>query len=349
MHHFIGLLTIVVGILAFFFVSEAPADALWLSEEERSYLVLRQRYSTGPTPSTSHFEWKYVRQALADWKGYVGCLLFFGTSVPTYGVNFALPTIINNLGFSAARAQGMSAPPYIFGCLVTIAASVFADKIRQRGVIVASAFAIACVGFAIVIPTAGNASITGVTLFGIFLMVGGLYMATPPMMAWVANIFEGEVKRGIAISIVPTLGQLGGIIGSNIYLSKERPVYRTGFCVSLGFCILGLVASVGLRIALARVNANRDRMTVEEIKAKYTDEELTEMGDMSPLVRVSVDTRSIGSILLLTIQSCHCSYCSILCKKKSFRNKKENSQCFLGMRRFIPSGCIEITEVGHSV
>lgn len=282
-----GLATILVGILAYFFVSEAPADALWLSEQERSYLVLRQRYSTGPIPSSSHFEWKYVRQALTDWKAYVGCCLFFGTTVPTYGVNFALPTIINNLGFSAARAQGMSAPPYIFGCLVTIAASVLADKIKQRGILVTISFAIACVGFAIVEPTAGNASITGVTLFGIFLLVGGLYMATPPMMAWVANIFEGEVKRGIAISIVPTIGQLGGIIGSNIYLTKEKPQYRTGFSVSLAFCVLGLLASVALRVALSRVNAKRDRMSVEEIHAKYTQEQLTEMGDMSPLIRVS--------------------------------------------------------------
>lgn len=181
----------------------------------------------------------------------------------------------------------MSAPPYLFGCIVTILASIIADKIRQRGLLVALSFAIACVGFAIVMPTAGKADITGVTLFGIFLLVGGLYMATPPMMAWVANIFEGEVKRGIAISIVPTIGQLGGIIGSNIYLTREKPQYRTGFAVSLTFCALGFIAAVGLRIALARVNAKRDAIPVEEVRAKYTQEELTEMGDMSPLIRVS--------------------------------------------------------------
>lgn len=268
-------------------VSEAPADALWLTEEERSYLLLRQRYSAGPVPSTSHFEWKYVRQALMDWKAYVGCVLFFGVTVPTYGVTFALPTIINNLGFSAARAQGMSAPPYIFGCLITIGASVIADRIKQRGVIVTGSFALACVGFAIVMPTAGKSELTGVTLFGIFLLVGGIYMALPPLMAWVANMFEGEVKRGIAISLVPTLGQLGGVIGSNIYLTKEKPFYRTGFSVCLAFCVIGLVASVLLRIALARENARRERIPIEHIREKYTQEELTDLGDKSPLFRVS--------------------------------------------------------------
>lgn len=40
-----------------------------------------------------------------------------------------------------------------------------------------------------------------------------------------------------------------------------------------------------MRFMLARINKQRDRFTEEEIRAKYTDEELTEMGDMSPLFR----------------------------------------------------------------
>lgn len=283
-----GLATIIVGILAYFFVSEAPADALWLSENKRDHtlscdnaialdLFLPPVISSGNMFDRLLPTGKHMLDAASS----LAPLCLHMVSI------LALPTIINNLGFSAARVQGMSAPPYIFGCLVTIAASVLADKVKQCGILVTISFAIACVGFAIVEPTAGNASITGVTPFGIFLLVGGLYMATPPTMAWAANIFEGEVKRGIASSIVPTIGQLGGVIGSKIHLTKEKPQYRTGFSVSLAFCVLGLIPSVALRVALSRVNAKRDRLSVEKIHAKYTQEQLTEMGDMSPLIRVS--------------------------------------------------------------
>lgn len=283
-----GLATLLIGISAWFFISETPAKALWLSEEERSYLSLRQKYASGPTPSTSHFEWKYVIQALKDWKAYVGCILFFGTSIPVYGLSFTMPTIVNNLGYSAARAQGMTAPPYLFGCIACVLFSIVADKIKQRAYVMAAAFLLALVGFGIVMGTAGRPEITGVTLFGIFLTAAGLYSATPPMMAWVSNIFEGEVKRGIAISIVPTIGQFGGVVGSNIYLTKEKPFYHTGFGVSIAvvfFC--GLVTTLSLRVALARINKNRDKIPIEEIRAKYSEEELTEMGDKSPLYRVS--------------------------------------------------------------
>lgn len=211
-----GLATILFGLASFFFISDNPATAKWLSEEEKRYLLLRQKYATGPTPSSAHFEWKYVKQALADWKAWMGCLLFFGTSVPVYGLSFTMPTIVNNLGYSAARAQGMSAPPYIFAAIMCVLVSIFADRIRQRGYVMAGAFTVALIGFGIVFGTAGRSHLTGVTLFGIFITAAGLYSATPPMMAWIANCIEGEVKRGIALSITPTIGQMGGVIGSNI-------------------------------------------------------------------------------------------------------------------------------------
>jgi MFS family permease len=278
-----------IGISAWFYVSETPAMARWLTAEEKSYLSLRQKYANGPNPTTSHFEWKYVIQALKDWKAYVGCFLFFGTSIPVYGLSFTMPTIVNSLGYSAARAQGMTAPPYLFGCVCCILFSLVADRIKQRGYVLAAAFLLALVGFGIVMGTVGKPHITGVTLFGIFLTAAGLYSATPPMMAWVANMFDGEVKRGIALSIVPTIGQFGGVVGSNIYLSKEKPFYHVGFSVSIAVVfICGLVTTLVMRVLLDRINKKRDLVPIEEIRAKYTEEELTELGDKSPLYRVSV-------------------------------------------------------------
>lgn len=164
--------------------------------------------------------------------------------------------------------------------------AMFADKVRQRGYVLAGAFGVAAIGYAIIMATVGKSNLTGVTLFGIFVTAAGLYSATPPMMAWVANVFEGEVKRGIAISIVPTIGQMGGVIGSNIYLAEQAPKYPVGFGVSLGFVLVaGLITSLGMRFTLKRINHNRDQISEADVRAKYTQEELSEMGDKSPLFR----------------------------------------------------------------
>lgn len=39
---------------------------------------------------------------------------------------------INNMGYSAARSQALSAPPYVFACVVTLFSGWAADRYRQR-------------------------------------------------------------------------------------------------------------------------------------------------------------------------------------------------------------------------
>jgi CHASE2 domain-containing sensor protein len=45
---------------------------------------------------------------------------FFSVAVAVYGLSFTLPTIIDNMGFTAANAQLLSIPPYVFACFCVI-------------------------------------------------------------------------------------------------------------------------------------------------------------------------------------------------------------------------------------
>lgn len=82
-----------------------------------------------------------------------------------------------------------------------------------------------------------------------------------------------------------SIGGLGGAIGSNIYLSKEAPHYWTGYGVSLAVIAMAFFAAIFLRWKLNKINKERDAMSLEEIHSKYTEQELKEMGDRSPLFR----------------------------------------------------------------
>lgn len=85
-----------------------------------------------------------------------------------------------------------------------------------------------------------------------------------------------------------TVGNLGGAVGSNIYLSREAPRYWTGYGVSLGVLVMAIIAGIILRIKLKAINAERDKMTTEEIYARYTPAQLADMGDKSPLFRYTL-------------------------------------------------------------
>lgn len=83
-------------------------------------------------------------------------------------------------------------------------------------------------------------------------------------------------------------GNIGGIIGSNIFLEKEAPKYWTGYGVCLGVSCLAIISTVILWRAYNNENGRRDRMTEAEIRGKYSEAQLARLGDRSSYFRYAV-------------------------------------------------------------
>jgi hypothetical protein len=94
------------------------------------------------------------------------------------------------------------------------------------------------------------------------------------------------------MALLISVGNFGGIAGSNIYLAREAPKYQTGFGVSLAVCVSAVIMAYVLRVSFRRENARRDRMMEEQgeaaIRAMYTDQQLLDMGDRSPFYRYTL-------------------------------------------------------------
>ncbi|CAM1510789.1 Fc.00g083020.m01.CDS01 [Cosmosporella sp. VM-42] len=90
------------------------------------------------------------------------------------------------------------------------------------------------------------------------------------------------------MAFLMTFGNLGGAIGSNIFLARQVPHYWLGYGFSLGLVIAAIIATLLMRALLLRINQQRDAMSESEVREKYTDEQLMEMGDRSPLFRYVV-------------------------------------------------------------
>lgn len=82
------------------------------------------------------------------------------------------------------------------------------------------------------------------------------------------------------------MGNFGGIAGSNIYVASEKPKCPAGFGTGLGVRLAAVIAAYFLRLAFARENDKRRKMMEEEgeaaVSARYSEQELLQMGDRSP-------------------------------------------------------------------
>lgn len=88
----------------------------------------------------------------------------------------------------------------------------------------------------------------------------------------------------MALSIC--VGNFGGIAGSNIFLSKQAPKYQVGFGTCLAIVVVAIITAFCVRVSYAAENRRR-RVLLEEvgedaIRARYTEQELADLGDRSP-------------------------------------------------------------------
>lgn len=215
-----GILAVVVGLVSFFWICPTPGRVKgWLTDEEKEFLTLRNKYSAGGQTGIKEKEKSSlgdVKKAFRSIHIYSVALIEFTVATVVYGISFVLPGIVSNLGYSNVKAQAVTAPPYIFACIVTIMSGVAADRYRQRALAIALPNTMAVFGFVIIIASIRFHDVPGVTYFGIFLMAGGLYPVSPGVMAWVALNMAGSMKRAAGIALMMSIAQLGVYVSWNL-------------------------------------------------------------------------------------------------------------------------------------
>ena len=84
---------IAIGLAAWFYLVDRPADAKWLNADEKRWLVGELEQEKAAVQSTSPHE--SIWTAMANGRVWVLCLIYFGFVYGLYALAFFLPTIIN--------------------------------------------------------------------------------------------------------------------------------------------------------------------------------------------------------------------------------------------------------------
>lgn len=202
-----------------------------------------------------------------------------------------MPTVIADLGYSAANAQLLTVPVYFVAMLMTLIFAFASDKYEQRTPFIMAGYAIAALGLIaqLAIP---KPRLPGLTYGMLFLVASGLYAPFTSIVCLTGNNLAPSSKRAVGMALLISVGNWGGIAGSNIYLARQAPKYSAGFGVSLAVAVIAIGVAYILRISYRRVNAERDRLLAEHgeevIRNKYTEQQLLDLGDMSPFFRYTL-------------------------------------------------------------
>lgn len=202
-----------------------------------------------------------------------------------------MPTVIEELGYSSANAQLLTIPIYFFAVCFVVINAFLSDHYKIRWLFILIGYGVAACGFIaqLAIP---HPQYPGVTYGFLFPVAGGMYGGFPPLISWIANNIAPSSKRAVGMALVISVGNMGAIMGSNIYLAREVPKYPTGFGGSFAMLGLAIITVLVLRFAFLRENKKRDELIAEigeeGVHTRYSEQELIDMGDRSPFFRYAI-------------------------------------------------------------
>ncbi|KAJ5817122.1 major facilitator superfamily domain-containing protein [Penicillium robsamsonii] len=287
-----GLATVVVGVASFFLLIDTPALSLrWLDADEIRYLELQLFIKDGGAFEETDQEivnkkhrLKDLFAVLTNWKMYCFGYILLCQTACSYGTKFTLPTITKAMGFSNTNAQFMTVPPYVVGAISAVCFSLLSDRFHWRMPFVVAPLAMVTTGYSIILSLDGKlGENTGVALFSIIFVCMGLYPTHPATSAWSSSNLPTSSQRSIGLAFNICVGNIGGIVGSFMYIDEEGPAYHTGFGLSVALAGTSLIVALVLDLHYYLQNKKRASMSEDDIKERYSGSELMAMGDKSPL------------------------------------------------------------------
>ncbi|KKZ63810.1 hypothetical protein EMCG_01914 [[Emmonsia] crescens] len=282
-----GLISIVLAIPAKLLIADWPDQAKFLTQEDKALLHKRNAADVGGFARMDRLDSKAWKRILLDWKIIVGSMIYIGITVSGYATALFIPSIVNSLGYNGIDSQIQSIPVWVVAAVVTMIVSYFTDRFKHRYGFVIFGVAFASIGYIILLcqgPLDGGLKV-GVRYMAVFFVTSGCYVVQPVTIVWLANNLGGHYKRAVGLAIQVGIGNIGGIIASNVFVRSQGPRYFVGYGVSLGMMIFCGVMSTIFAIGLARENRIREAGGRDD---RLGSGELENMGDDDPRFRFSL-------------------------------------------------------------
>jgi hypothetical protein len=257
-----GLLTVVIALCSYFTIHNYPATAKFITEPERAFIHARLKGDNDAT-NTEPFIWHNVLSALKDPKCYLYGLAFHTLSLPLYTLSLFLPTIIAALGYTAAQAQLLTVPPYAIATCLTVITAIVSEKARRRAPFILLSAAVAIVGYIILLTAPSNAP--GASYVGTIFAASGIYPATAIVLAWPANNVSGQTKRATANALQISVGNLGAVLGTQLYRPNTSPRFYLGHGFAISYLCANMLVVSTLWLVLRRENQRRQEAVAADV------------------------------------------------------------------------------------
>jgi nitrate/nitrite transporter NarK len=168
------------------------------------------------------------------------------------------PSIIRALGYASWEAQLLTVPPYALATILTLVYAIVSERYGIRAPFIILSSATGIVGYIMLLANTNPTAHPGVSYAGVFFAAAGIYPSVALGLSWPAMNVSGQTKRAAANGLQITIGNLGAVIGTQLYRANDGPRYIVGHSVALAYLCANIVVVSTLWLVLSRINRKRD-------------------------------------------------------------------------------------------
>jgi D-galactonate transporter len=233
-----GLPSVLLGLMAWFLLCDRPAEARWLSAQEKDLIdrtLQQDRQALGPAHHGS------LRQALRDPTIYILAFAYFTFIAGTYVITFWLPTMVKSFGVSNPLEIGvLTAIPYLIGAIGMVALGKHSDRTRERRWHCAGA---AFLGGAGLIAASFLTGHLAAALLALSFATIGIF-ATMPLFWSIPTAYLSASAAAGGIALINSLGLVGGFVSPFVigWVKASTGSVNYGLYIVTGLMVLGAIA-----------------------------------------------------------------------------------------------------------
>ncbi|GAA0507154.1 MFS transporter [Saccharopolyspora subtropica] len=244
-----GIPAILLAAVTWFYLTDRPSEAKWLTAEERTWLSERLAAESRETEATHGWP---LRKALTHPRILALAFVYFGIAYGLYALGFFLPTIIKGFeqqygtDLSTMETGLVTAIPYVIGAVAMVLWSAHGDRTRERVWHVALPLLLG----GVCIPIALYLGNPYLAMVAVSACAVGVCSALPTFWALPSNFLSGAAAAG-GIALINSLGNISGFAAPYITgaLKDATGSQHTGLWVVGAVMVAAALTVIALRAA----------------------------------------------------------------------------------------------------
>jgi MFS family permease len=279
-----GIITCGLSLLAFFTLTDRPATARWLTQEEKDLAIARVKSERiGTTEVLDKLDVPKILRGIFSPVTISTAFIFLLDNITVQGLAFFAPTIVKTIypHNSVVSQQLHTVPPYVVGAFFTVLFPFLSWRFDRRNIFFIMSAPLMMCGYIMFLASKNPHVRYGAT----FLIASGAFAFGALCNAQSAANVVSDTARSSAIGTTVMFGNIGGLISTWSFLPFDGPNYHIGNGLNLATSSTTLLVSILLLLWMIANNKQREHRDVDAELAGLDKKQIQDLDWRHPAFR----------------------------------------------------------------